>query len=91
MISLLLYHGLHKTFADFENVYRYRLDWSDGIIIETDKELEKGQVIIIKDVNEYAILVDDIWEGTNGEMIFSYRTAEDVIVRARFPGELRSL
>ncbi|WP_368901921.1 hypothetical protein [Oceanobacillus oncorhynchi] len=87
---MLIYHAIRKTFADFEEVYRYRMDGKDGTLIETDKKLKEGQVIIIKDINEYAIIVDEVWEG-NGERYFTHVSAEDFVVRARVPGSIRSL
>ncbi|NRG48074.1 hypothetical protein HRF87_25625 [Bacillus sp. CRN 9] len=86
---MLLYDSIHKTFKDFESVYRYRMNGENGTLIETDRKLEKGQVIIIKDIKEYAIIVDSIWE-ENGQTYFSHKTAQDLIVRARIPGKLRS-
>lgn len=90
MFYLLLYHAIRKTFEDFEDVYCYRMNGADGTKIETDKKLKRGQVIIIKDINDYAIIVEEIWE-ENGQMIFSHRTAEELVVRARVPGSIRSL
>ncbi|PAD21322.1 hypothetical protein CHH64_09290 [Terribacillus saccharophilus] len=58
---MLLYHTIHKIYEDFENVYRYRMNGINGALIETDRKLEKGQVIIIKDINDYAIVVDCNW------------------------------
>lgn len=89
MILLLLYHEIHKTFDDFEEVYHYRMNGEGGTLIETDKELKQGQVIIIKDINEYAIIVDKIWE-VDGQRYFTHISAEDLIVRARVPGQIRS-
>lgn len=89
-IHLLIYHAIRKNFADFEEVYQYRMDSESGTLIETDKELKEGQVIIIKDINEYAIIVDEVWE-ENGERYFTHVTAEDLVVRARVPGAIRSL
>ncbi|WP_077318175.1 hypothetical protein [Virgibacillus proomii] len=87
---MLLYHEIHKTFDDFEEVFRYRMDRDDGTLIETDKELQKGQVIIIKDINEYAIIVEDVWE-EYGQRYFSHVSAEDLIVRARVRNQVRFL
>jgi len=39
---LLLYHEIHKTFDDFEEVYQYRMNGEGGTLIETDKELKQG-------------------------------------------------
>lgn len=86
---MLLYDAIHKTYKDFTNVYPYRMDGESGVLIETDRKLEKGQVIIIKDIKEYAIIVDSTWE-ENGQTYFSNKTAQDLIVRARIPGKLRS-
>jgi len=87
---LLLYHAIRKTFDDFEDVYCYRMNEADGTKIETDKELERGQVIILKHISDYAIIVEEIWE-ESGQKIFTHRTAEELVVRARVPGSLRSL
>lgn len=83
---MLLYHAIRKTYDDFEEVYSYRLDKVDGTKIETDKELKKGQIIILKDLSEFAIIVEEIWAEA-GVKCFSYKSAESVIVRARVPRE----
>lgn len=62
----------------------------DGTLIETDKELKPGQVVIIHHVSDYAIRVDEVWED-NGQKIFSYRPAEQLIVRVRVPGPLSAI
>lgn len=54
MFYLLLYHAIRKTYEDFEDVYCYRMNEADGTKIETDKELERGQVIILKHISDYA-------------------------------------
>ncbi|USK60386.1 hypothetical protein [Peribacillus asahii] len=81
---MLLYHAIRKTFDDFEEVYQYRFDGEKGPLIETDKELKSGQIIILKDVNEYAIIVEKVWE-KNGQKYFSHDTAEEIVVRGRVP------
>lgn len=79
---MLLYHPIRKTYNDFEKVYQYRIDGEDGELIETDKELMSGQIIILKGISEYAIIVKKVWE-ENGQRYFSHDTAEAVIVRGR--------
>ncbi len=90
VIPLLLYDAIHKTFDDFKEVFRFRMNGETGTLIETDKELKQGQVIILKDINEYAIIVDKIWE-ENGQWYFTHFSAEDLVVRARVPGAIRTL
>jgi adenine-specific DNA methylase len=84
VILVLLYHAIHKTYDDFDEVYRYRMGGKGGTLIETDKELKQGQVIILSDINDYAIIVDKVWE-ENDQKYFTYISAERVVVRARVP------
>ncbi|MEC1903505.1 hypothetical protein [Bacillus atrophaeus] len=81
---MLLYHAIRKTYDDFEEVHQYYLEGLDGTLIETDKVLKPGLVIILKDINEYAITVKSIWN-ENGQKCFSHESAEEQIVRARIP------
>ncbi|RIW27622.1 hypothetical protein D3H55_22805 [Bacillus salacetis] len=81
---MLLYHPLRKTYDDLAFVFQYRFDGEHGTLIETDRELFAGQIVILKDISEYAIIVDKVWE-ENGEKYFSHKSAENVIVRARVP------
>jgi adenine-specific DNA methylase len=60
------------------------MDEEDGTFIETDKELKEGQVIILKDINEYAIIMEKVWE-ENGQKCFTHVSAKDLIARARTP------
>lgn len=83
---MLLYHPINKTYDDFDEVYRYHLYGPSGLIIETDKKLIEGQVIILKDIREYAIVVDKIWEQL-GELYFTHYSAEEIVVRARVVNE----
>jgi hypothetical protein len=62
---LLLYHLIRKTFDDFEKGYRYRIDGEDGELIDTDKELKPGQIIILKGISEYAIIVRKVRRKTD--------------------------
>jgi hypothetical protein len=84
MFTLLLYHAIRKTFDDFDEVYQYRFDGKGGEMIETDKELKPGSVVILKGINDYAILITKVWE-EGGEKYFSHDSAEEVVVRARLP------
>lgn len=79
---MLLYHALHKTFDDFEEVFEYRFDGKDGTLIETDKELKPRDVVILEGISEYAIVVTSVWE-EGGKRYFSHDTAEEIVVRAR--------
>lgn len=81
---MLLYHPLRKTYDDFDQVYHYTMIGDNGshYKMETDKELKVGQIIILKHISDYAIVVTDIWE-VNGEKFFNQNTAEEVIVRGR--------
>jgi hypothetical protein len=79
---LLLYHPIHKTYNEFEEVYQYQFDGEGGELIETDKELKPGHVIILKGISEYAIIVRKVWE-EKGLHYFTHDTAEAVIVRGR--------
>jgi hypothetical protein len=81
---LLLYHPITKTYNDFEKVYQYQFDGEGGMLIETDKELKPGQIIILKGISEYAIVVKKVWE-KNGQRFFTHDTAEGTVVRARTP------
>ncbi|MCH1627237.1 hypothetical protein [Fredinandcohnia quinoae] len=81
---MLLFHPLRKTYDDFEEVYQYRMDAVDGTLIETDKELQVNQVIILKDISDYGIIVERVWE-EDGQMCFTHVSAKDLIVRARTP------
>jgi|SRR5699024_2367026 len=81
---MLLYHAVRKTYDDFEEVYQYRMDEEDGTLIETDRELKKGQIIILKGISEFAIIVEEVWE-ENGKRCFSHITAKELIVRGRLP------
>jgi hypothetical protein len=84
VIVLLLYHPITKTYNDFQKVYQYQFDGEGGKLVETDKELKPGQIIILKDISEYAIIVKKVWE-KNGQRFFTHDTAEEIIVRARPP------
>ncbi|MEK5233843.1 hypothetical protein MHB42_19295 [Lysinibacillus sp. FSL K6-0232] len=81
---MLLYHALRKTFDDFDEVYEYHFDDSSGTYIETDKELQVNQVVFLRDINDYAIIITAVWE-QDGKRYFSHKTAENVVVRARTP------
>lgn len=81
---MLLFHPLRKTYDDFEEVYQYRMDEENGTLIETDKELKPGMVMILSSISDYAILVSEVWE-ENGQRCFSHISAENIIVRARTP------
>lgn len=81
---MLLYHPIRKTYADFEKVYRYRFDDKNGTMIETDKELESGQIVILRDISEYAIVITKVWE-EDGKKYFLHDSAEKLVVRARKP------
>lgn len=81
---MLLNHAIHKTFDDFEQVYEYHFDDKNGTLIETDKELKPGQVVILRDVNDYAIIIETVWE-KDGKQFFPYDTAEKFVVRGRLP------
>jgi hypothetical protein len=45
---LILYHAIRKTYDDFEEVFQYRFDGENGTLLEADKELKPGQIIIIR-------------------------------------------
>ena len=81
---MLIYHAIRKTFADFEEVYEYYFNDNSETLIETDKELKPGQVVILRDINDYAIVITDVWE-KGGKRYFSHDTAEEIVVRARLP------
>lgn len=81
---MLLYHAIRKTFDDFEEIYKYRFDGENGSLIETDKELKPGQIIILKSISDYAIIVTEVWE-KNGQKFFAHVSAEEVVVRGRLP------
>lgn len=81
---MLLYHAIRKTYDDFDEVYQYRFDGANGALIETDKELKPGQIIILKYISEYAIIVEKVWE-MNGKKYFSHNTADEIVVRGRVP------
>jgi hypothetical protein len=81
---LLLYHPITKTYNHFKNVYQYQFDGDYGELIETDKKLRQGQIIILKGISEFAIIVEKVWE-ENGKHFFTHSSAEEVIVRARSP------
>jgi hypothetical protein len=83
---LLLYHAIYKTYDDFEEVFQYRFDDENGTLIETDKELKSGQIMIIKDISEYAIIIEEVL-GKNGQKYFSHDTAEKVVFQARTPSK----
>lgn len=76
---MLLYHPLHKTFDDFNEVYCYILG---EMKIETDRELEVGQILILNDISMYAIVIKKIWS-EDGNSYILHDTAEEKIVRAR--------
>jgi nitrogen regulatory protein PII-like uncharacterized protein len=82
---VLLYHPTQKTFNDFDQIYEYILHGENGTTykIETDKELREGQVIILHDISDYAIVVTKIWE-EDGAKHFAHDTAEQIVVRGRF-------
>lgn len=82
LLSLLLYHSIRKTYDDFEEVHQYRFDNIIGSLIETDKELVSGSIVIIKDISEFAIVIKEVWEA-NGKRYFSHDSAENIVVRAR--------
>lgn len=82
---MLLYHPIRKTYDDFEEVYRYRFV-ENGSLIETDKELNQGKIVILKDISDYAIIITKVWE-EDGEKYFSHDSANKVVVRARIPND----
>lgn len=86
MFTLLLYHALQKTFADFDEVYQYRFDGKGGEMIETDKELKPGSVVILKGISDYAIIITKVWE-VDGRKYFTHDSAEEIVVRGRTPRE----
>lgn len=80
---MLLYHPLRKTYDEFEG-FEYHFDDSAGTPIETDKEISPGNVVILRDIADYAIIVTDVWE-KDGKRYFSHKSAENIVVRARTP------
>lgn len=40
--------------ANFGEVFEYRFNGGDGTLIETDKEEEPGQVVILKGISDFA-------------------------------------
>jgi hypothetical protein len=81
---MLLYHPISKTYDDFNEVHQYRFDDMNGSLIETDKELIPGSIVVIKGVADYAIIIKMIWE-EDGKKYFSHDSAEEIVVRARMP------
>lgn len=81
---MLLYHPISKTYNDFEEVHEYRFDDINGSLIETDKELHSGSVLIIRGISDHAIVIKETWE-ENGIKYFSHESAEEIIVRGRLP------
>lgn len=81
---MLLYHPTRKTYDDFDEVYTYIFHGEFGSTtkIETDKELKEGQIVILRDIADYAIIVERIWE-ENGEKHFTHDTAERIVARGR--------
>jgi hypothetical protein len=83
MLSLLLFHPIQKTFDDFDEIYRYRFDDKDGEMIESDRELIPGIVLILRVMTcDYAIVIKEVWE-ENGEKYFTHDSAKDIVVRGR--------
>lgn len=54
---MLLYHAIHKTYDDFDEVYQYQFVGGNIVLVETDKELKPGQIYI----SEYAIIVEKVF------------------------------
>ncbi|MFD1349492.1 hypothetical protein [Oceanobacillus caeni] len=81
---MLLYHPIRKTYDDFDEIYRYRMDEENGTLIETDIELQKGMILILSGISEYAIIIEEVWEG-NGQKYFSHKSAKEIVVRGRLP------
>lgn len=82
---MLLFHPISKTFEQFTEVYDYYFE--EGSMIETDKELMPGQIVILKGISEYAIVVKKVRE-EGGRKCFSHDSAEKVVVRARMPRKI---
>lgn len=81
---MLLYHPISKTYNEFEEVCKYHFDDINGSLIETDKELVPGSIVILKDISEFAIIIKDVWE-VDGEKCFTHDSAKEIIVRGRLP------
>lgn len=81
---MLLYHPIRKTYDDFDKIFEYWFDGKDGTMIETDKELKPGQIVVLKDISEFAIIITKVWE-EDGEKYFLHDSAEEIVVRARKP------
>ncbi|WP_071396625.1 hypothetical protein [Bacillus tuaregi] len=79
---MLLYHPIRKTYDDFDEIFEYWFDGKDGSSIETDKELSPGNVVILRGLADYAIIITDVWE-EDGKRCFSHDSAEKIVVRAR--------
>lgn len=55
-----------------------------GVEIRTDKELKTGDVLIVKHIRIYALIVDEVWE-ENGIRHSTIKDAEGIVACGETP------